>query len=82
MATVSEVVREFYDKTLLKKGKPLSNEWTVFAAIVMIDDKTEGREVVAFALGNKCIGQTKMDTSGCLINDSHAEVLVRRSFKA
>ena len=37
--------------------------------------------VVAMATGSKCLGYEKLDREGLLIQDSHAEVLARRSFQ-
>ncbi|XP_062442605.1 tRNA-specific adenosine deaminase 1 isoform X3 [Rhea pennata] len=39
------------------------------------------KEVVAMGTGTKCIGQNKMRKTGDILNDSHAEVVAKRSFQ-
>ena len=59
-----------------KKGKPKSNEeWTVFAAIVAFHRVDGLVWVVSSATGTKC---TAKRHKGCILHDSHAEVLARR----
>ncbi|XP_070537738.1 tRNA-specific adenosine deaminase 1-like isoform X2 [Ptychodera flava] len=76
---------------LPKKGKPQAGrEWTLMAAVCMTKDVAQvGRKhnsyegqikVVAMGTGSKCIGQSKMCKLGSILNDSHAEVIVRRAF--
>ena len=69
------------------KGKPALNqvsEFTVLAAIVAVIDTSDGYRsfVISIATGTKCIGNDELNknTSGCLLHDSHAEVLTRRGF--
>lgn len=66
------------------KGKPALNqvsEFTVLAAIVAVIDTSDGYRsfVISIATGTKCIGNDELNknTSGCLLHDSHAEVLTR-----
>uniref|UniRef100_A0A6P7H266 tRNA-specific adenosine deaminase 1 n=1 Tax=Diabrotica virgifera virgifera TaxID=50390 RepID=A0A6P7H266_DIAVI len=80
--------KEFYDKVaevsikcfkmLPKSGKPSSTEWTVLSCIVQEFDND--LTVVALGTGSKCIGKSKMSANGDILNDSHAEVICRRSF--
>ncbi|CAH1153475.1 unnamed protein product [Phaedon cochleariae] len=65
-------------KTLPKSGKPNLNEWTVLSCIVIEKDKQ--LELISLGTGSKCIGKVKMSKSGDILNDSHAEVMCRRSF--
>lgn len=65
-------------KALPKSGKPNSTEWTILSCIVLEQDNDFS--VVALGTGSKCIGQSKMSSLGDIINDSHAEVICRRSF--
>lgn len=83
-----ETNKSFHDKiaqmclehfTLLpKSGKPNTQEWTILSCIVL--EKNSCFSVVALGTGSKCIGQTKMSCSGDILNDSHAEIMCRRSF--
>ncbi|XP_061242752.1 tRNA-specific adenosine deaminase 1 isoform X2 [Bos javanicus] len=97
MWTADEIARlcyEHYGSRLPKQGKPEPNrEWTLLAAVVKIQptadqacDRSDGpvqvtKEVVSMGTGTKCIGQSKMRKSGDILNDSHAEVIARRSFQ-
>ncbi|XP_074034987.1 adenosine deaminase, tRNA-specific 1 [Leptinotarsa decemlineata] len=65
-------------KALPKSGKPNLAEWTVLSCIVM--ELKGDLSVVALGTGSKCIGKTKMSDTGGVLNDSHAEVICRRSF--
>eukprot|EP00934_Nitzschia_sp_Nitz4_P006820 Nitzschia sp. Nitz4//scaffold38_size140716//106606//107985//NITZ4_003159-RA/size140716-processed-gene-0.40-mRNA-1//1//CDS//3329550114//6810//frame0 len=57
------------------RAKPRENcEWTVFAAIVAVRQDHPPR-VVSSATGTKC---TTNRMKGCVLHDSHAEVLARR----
>nr|XP_030719157.1 tRNA-specific adenosine deaminase 1 isoform X1 [Globicephala melas]XP_030719158.1 tRNA-specific adenosine deaminase 1 isoform X1 [Globicephala melas]XP_030719159.1 tRNA-specific adenosine deaminase 1 isoform X1 [Globicephala melas]XP_030719160.1 tRNA-specific adenosine deaminase 1 isoform X1 [Globicephala melas] len=97
MWTADEIARlcyEHYGSMLPKQGKPEPNrEWTLLAAVVKIQPTADQacdrpdrpvqvtKEVVSMGTGTKCIGQSKMRTSGDILNDSHAEVIARRSFQ-
>lgn len=65
-------------KALPKSGKPNSTEWTILSCIVM--EQKGCFSVVALGTGTKCIGHSKMSCNGDILNDSHAEVICRRSF--
>lgn len=72
------VILNLYDK--LPFGcKPRDDEYSVLAGIVA---KVHGGDptVIALATGTKCIGRDFNNTNGCLLSDSHAEVIVRRAF--
>mmetsp|Transcript_6621 Transcript_6621/g.11692 ORF Transcript_6621/g.11692 Transcript_6621/m.11692 type:complete len:494 (-) Transcript_6621:5974-7455(-) len=66
-----------------------NSEWTVFAALIARNKPGDNSPclpdrsgtIVAMATGNKCIGPRKMCTSGRVVNDCHAEVLVKRSLR-
>ncbi|XP_076989194.1 tRNA-specific adenosine deaminase 1 isoform X2 [Tamandua tetradactyla] len=97
MWTVNEVAQlcyQHYETRLPRQGKPEPNrEWTLLAAIVKIQPITDQacdspdkpvrvtKEVVSMGTGTKCIGQSKMRKSGDILNDSHAEIIARRSFQ-
>ncbi|XP_059009312.1 tRNA-specific adenosine deaminase 1 isoform X1 [Mustela lutreola] len=91
---IAQLCYEHYRTRLPKQGKPDPNrEWTLLAAVVKIQpaaDQAHGitnkpaqvtKEVVSMGTGTKCIGQSKMRKSGDILNDSHAEVIARRSFQ-
>ncbi|KAM4833835.1 tRNA-specific adenosine deaminase 1 isoform 2-T2 [Thomomys bottae] len=90
---IAQLCYEHYQIRLPKQGKPEPNrEWTLLAAVVKIQSAADQpcdisdkamqvtKEVVSMGTGTKCIGQSKMRKSGDILNDSHAEVIARRSF--
>ncbi|NXF10652.1 ADAT1 deaminase, partial [Smithornis capensis] len=80
-----------YRTRLPRQGKPDPNrEWTSLAAVVKVESAAQKevpgnlqvtKEVVAMGTGTKCIGQNKMRKTGDILNDSHAEVMAKRSFQ-
>ena len=75
--SIFEKVFQLYDK-LPVCGKPRDDEYTVLAAVVA--ETGAGIKVVALTSGTKCIGPDCLNEKGCLLSDSHGEVLARRSF--
>lgn len=68
-------------KKLDKKGKPQGkHEWTLMAAVVLIQEPEYIMDVVAVGTGSKCIGKNQMSDQGIILNDSHAEMIARRGF--
>jgi hypothetical protein len=65
---------------LSSRGKPLLNEWTHLAAFVSVNEKNQ-IEILSIGTGTKCLGGGKEERgiNGCLLHDSHAEVIARRS---
>ncbi|XP_062033398.1 tRNA-specific adenosine deaminase 1 isoform X3 [Lepus europaeus] len=91
---IAQLCYEHYGVRLPKQGKPEPNrEWTLLAAIVKIQSAADQacdapgkpaqvtKEVVSMGTGTKCIGQSKMRKSGDILNDSHAEIIAKRSFQ-
>uniref|UniRef100_A0A1A9WCD8 tRNA-specific adenosine deaminase 1 n=1 Tax=Glossina brevipalpis TaxID=37001 RepID=A0A1A9WCD8_9MUSC len=66
-------------ESLPKTGKPTNNEWTVLAGVVQYDEKEDACKVVSLGCGTKCIGKSKLCKRGLILNDSHAEIMARRS---
>ncbi|NXP27840.1 ADAT1 deaminase, partial [Scytalopus superciliaris] len=91
---IAELCYLHYRTKLPKQGKPEPNrEWTSLAAVVKVELAAQRevlaspgtlqvtKEVVAMGTGTKCIGQKKMRKTGDILNDSHAEVVAKRSFQ-
>ncbi|CAF4588705.1 unnamed protein product, partial [Rotaria magnacalcarata] len=57
-----------------------SNEWTHLAAFVSVNDNNQ-IEILSIGTGTKCLGGDKQERGieGCLLHDSHAEVIARRA---
>ncbi|NXK45502.1 ADAT1 deaminase, partial [Chauna torquata] len=91
---IAELCYKHYRTRLPKQGKPdPKREWTSLAAVVKVESATQRevpaspgnlqvtKEVVAMGTGTKCIGQNKMRKTGDILNDSHAEIVAKRSFQ-
>ncbi|XP_066438698.1 tRNA-specific adenosine deaminase 1 isoform X1 [Eleutherodactylus coqui] len=74
-----------YLTKLPKQGQPgTSKEWTLMAAVIQVESragKTDVRKVVAMGTGTKCIAESKLRKTGDVLQDSHAEIIARRSFQ-
>jgi hypothetical protein len=79
---IVRIVSQLY-RQLPSHGKPKNNEYTVLAAIVLERKVSSELEVVSMATGTKCLGfaAEESDAFGCLLVDSHAEVIARRGFQ-
>ncbi|XP_069724953.1 tRNA-specific adenosine deaminase 1 isoform X3 [Phaenicophaeus curvirostris] len=91
---IAELCYRHYSAGLPRRGKPdPRREWTALAAVVKVEPAAqsellaavgtprETKEVVALGTGTKCIGQNKMRKTGDILNDSHAEIVAKRSFQ-
>ncbi|XP_026575576.1 tRNA-specific adenosine deaminase 1 isoform X2 [Pseudonaja textilis] len=80
---VAAVCYHHYEARLPKQGKPGrgTREWTELAAVLRVERAEAVKEVVAMGTGTKCIGQSEMRETGDVLNDSHAEVVAKRSFQ-
>ena len=63
-------------KSLPSSGKAIEGEWEVVAGIVI--QKGDRLECIALATGSKCLGGSNLSSLGDVVNDCHAEILVRR----
>ncbi|XP_025895353.1 tRNA-specific adenosine deaminase 1 isoform X2 [Nothoprocta perdicaria] len=92
---IAQLCYTHYSSVLPKQGKPDPNrEWTSLAAVVKVEpavcrednaspeSSQVNKEVVAMGTGTKCIGENKMRKTGDILNDSHAEVVAKRSFQS
>ncbi|XP_068116022.1 tRNA-specific adenosine deaminase 1 isoform X1 [Hyperolius riggenbachi] len=82
---IAALCYDHYRRRLPKQGQPdPRREWTLLAAVVQVEG-AEGRDstkkVVAMGTGTKCVGQSKLSKSGDILQDSHAEIIVKRSFQ-
>lgn len=64
---------------LSSRGKPSPNEWTHLAAFISVNENNQ-ISILSLGTGTKCLGGDKNErgTQGCLLHDSHAEVIARR----
>ena len=87
-----ETEKEFGQRVALKcyeqfdrlgsREKPSTSDWTHLAAFVAFHHQSNELEILSMGTGTKCLGKEVEErrTNGCLLHDSHAEVIAKRSF--
>jgi len=74
-----DLVKEFYNNGIVNSIKPKENEWTVFASVILQNDKDF--KVVVFTNGTKSLPNKNYDSKNFRIKDCHAEILALRCLK-
>ena len=75
---IAQISHEFYNQVQASVEIPQPGR-KVIAAFVLEDATTERLEVVSIGSGTRCITGDHMSLDGLVVNDSHAEVIARRS---
>ena len=73
---IAQVVIDLFNN-LPNSVKPNQNEFTVIAGIVLTENNINP-QVISIASGTKCISNAHDKCNGCILSDSHAEVLAKR----
>ncbi|KAL5291632.1 ADAT1 family protein [Megaselia abdita] len=68
-------------KSLPKTGKPTEKEWTILSAVIIHNKNTNKSKVVSIGTGTRSLPSLKYCELGLIVNDSHAEVIAKRSFQ-
>ena len=67
--------------SLGKSGKPkVDDEWTILAAII-INYENDKNQLIALSTGTKCFASENCENQDKIIQDCHAESLLKRAFK-
>jgi tRNA-specific adenosine deaminase 1 len=75
---VAQLVLDKFNSLPLNGKAKTNDEFSVLAGIVAKVGDTF--KVICVSSGTKCIGSEFVNNKGCMIHDSHAEILTRRSF--
>ena len=75
---IAEMSHNFYPQLEQSVKHPQPGR-KVIAAFVMENTETAAMKVVSVGSGTQCITGDQMSTEGLVVNDSHAEVVARRS---
>ncbi|XP_073515897.1 tRNA-specific adenosine deaminase 1 isoform X2 [Phyllobates terribilis] len=79
---IAALCYDHYRTELPKRGQPdTGKEWTLMAAVIQVESVPGTKKVVAMGTGTKCIGQSKLRKTGDVLQDSHAEIIAKRSFQ-
>ena len=74
---IAKLCYSFYKINFPLKSKPTGNEWTTLAAIILTKPNKVNK-ILCMATGTKCLAEKQLPVDGCLVHDSHAEILARR----
>ena len=58
---------------------PQHSQYTVLASFFLTHSKTTNIKIISLGTGTKCLPANRLSPKGEIVNDSHAEVLARRS---
>lgn len=78
MTLIDEVVIQTHHLHEKLKISIPANRWTVLASFTLT---RQGHvKVISMATGTRCLPAERLESTGCVLFDSHAEVLSRRGF--
>ena len=75
---IAKMSHDFYVQLQVQAGHPQPGR-KVIAAFIMENTQTKDMRVVSVGSGTQCITGDNMSLEGLVVNDSHAEVVARRS---
>ena len=75
---IAKISHDFYNRLQSTVDAPQPGR-KVIAAFIMEDTNTQSLSVVSVGSGTRCITGDHMSLEGLVVNDSHAEVVARRS---
>jgi hypothetical protein len=76
MTLIEDVVQMVHTAYGLSKFVVPSDRWTVLACFTLV--KADRVKVISIATGSRCLPAEKLESTGCVLFDCHAEVLSRR----
>ncbi|CAM9523521.1 unnamed protein product [Chrysoparadoxa australica] len=76
---VAREILQAFTRTCPDASKKFASKWTVVAGVWCEDTDGLNSRVLAVGTGTRCLARGKMNTDGTALNDSHAEVICRRS---
>jgi tRNA-specific adenosine deaminase 1 len=76
MILMEDVVQMIHTAYRSSKFVVPCDRWTVLACFTLV--KADCVKVISIATGSRCLPAEKIESTGCLLFDCHAEVLSRR----